>query len=153
MMEAIRRMGTALQRKQAASRVRQRGFTLIELMVVIAIIGVLAAVVTTNLLSSAEEGNVTAAKAQIKQFETSLMNYKLKKGSFPSTSEGLQALVSGTGDQRFLNSKEVPKDPWNNDYQYKAGSADGFPYEIISYGADGQPGGDGYNADIKSTEL
>lgn len=131
-------------------RVRS-GFTLIELMVVIAIIGVLATVVTASLLSASEEGNVTAATAQIKNFETALMQYRLKNKTFPTTEQGLQALVSGP--QRFLNSSTVPNDPWGNPYVYRAPGRDGSPYEIISYGADGQPGGTGYNADISSADL
>jgi len=130
---------------------RQRGFTLIELMVVIAIIGVLATVVTAALLGASEEGNVTAAKAQIKNFETALMQYRLKNKTFPTTEQGLNALVSGP--QRFLNSSSVPKDPWGNDYVYRAPGPDGLPYEIISYGANGQPGGTDYNADISSAHL
>ena len=130
---------------------RRRGFTLIELMVVIAIIGVLATVVTASLLSASEEGNVTAAKAQIKNFETALMQYRLKNKTFPTTEQGLQALISGP--QRFLNSNSIPKDPWGNDYVYRAPGPDGMPYEIISYGANGQPGGSEYNADISSADL
>jgi len=124
----------------------QAGFTLVELMVVIAIIAILATIVGVNVIGQADEAAVTQAKAQIKNFKTALMAYRLKFKHFPSTSEGLEALVSNE-KANFLDSDMVPKDPWGNDYVY---TCEGSSYKIICYGADGRAGGTGYDADIDS---
>ena len=129
---------------------RQFGFTLIELMVVIAIIGVLATVVAVNLFAAGEEGNVAAVKQQISNFETALEQYRIRNRQYPTTEQGLQALIA---PQRFLNSSSVPNDPWGNPYVYRRPGPDGMAYEIISYGADGAPGGTDYNADISSATM
>ena len=124
------------------------GFTLIELLVVIAIIAMLAAIVGVKLSSQLDEGAVAAAKAQIKTFETALMAFKIKHKKFP---QSLEELVSPPSGESFLNQNALPLDPWDNEYVYKlTGSSD---YEIISYGADGSPGGSGYEADISSKNL
>lgn len=132
---------------------RQGGFTLIELMVVIAILAVLATIVVPKMLYSVEEGNVTATKAQIKSFQTALMSYRLKLKRFPSTSEGLDALISNSEGISFLDATRVPKDPWGNSYIYTSPGAHGHEYEIMSYGSDGQVGGTGYGTDIVSWDL
>ena len=123
------------------------GFTLVELMVVISIIAILATIVGYNVIFAVDDANVGAAKAQIKNFETALMAYKLKYKRFP---ERLEELVNNQGGINFLNSKTLPKDPWDNEYHYQA---QGGQYNIVSYGADGSPGGDKYNADISSEDL
>ncbi len=98
-----------------------------------------------------EEGERTTAKQQISHFKTALINYRVKFKRFPTVEEGLQALVDNEKDLNFLDRDEVPLDPWGNAYVYKLeGSRD---FEIISYGADGQPGGDGIDADISSKDL
>lgn len=124
----------------------QGGFTLVELMVVITIIAILATIVGVNMISATDDAAVTQAKAQIKNFKTALMAYKLKFKRFPSSSEGLQALVSNEKGN-FLDSDEVPKDPWGNPYMY---TCEGSSFNIVSYGADGRQGGTGYDADIDS---
>jgi general secretion pathway protein G len=124
------------------------GFTLVELMVVISIIAVLAAIVGYNVLDSVDQGNVAAAKAQIKQFDTSLVAYKIKFKKFP---EDLSALISPPSGDPIMTAKEVPLDPWGNPYQYQLEGS--RKYVITSLGADGAPGGEDVDADIKSDDI
>lgn len=131
-------------------RGRAAGFTLIELMVVIAIIAALATIVGVNVLNALSDSDVAAAKAQIRNFKTALMGYKIAFKTFPSTAEGLDALINNSKSKAFLDAKEVPLDPWGNPYVY---TAEGGKYTIISYGADGVPGGTGSDADISSDDL
>ncbi len=136
------------------ARATGRGFTLLELLVVIVIIGLLAAYVGPKYFSQLGKSEVTVARAQIEAFGKSLDTYRLDVGRYPSAEEGLNALMAappGAGARwngPYLK-KGVPLDPWGNAYQYRApgGNAD---YEIVSLGRDGQPGGTGDNADISS---
>ncbi len=123
------------------------GFTLVELMVVISIIAILATIVGYNVLGSIDEGNVTAAQAQIRSFKTALVAYKLKFKRFP---DSLDELVNNAKGINFLESDRIPNDPWNNPYVYRN---DGSSFTIVSYGADSAQGGSGYNADISSDNL
>ena len=137
--------------KMKQNRRRQHGnagFTLVELMVVISIIAVLAAIVGYNVLGSVDEGNVAAAKAQIKQFETALVAYKIKFKKFPPD---LQSLVNPPSGEPILTSKTIPDDPWGNPYVYQLEGS--RKYVIMSYGADGAAGGSDVDADIRSDEL
>ena len=124
------------------------GFTLVELMVVISILAVLAAIVGYNVLNAADEGNVAAAKTQIKQFDNALVAYKLKFKKYP---ESLDALTSPPSGESLLTYKSVPADPWGNPYQYQLESS--RKYVIISLGADGAAGGDDIDADIRSDDI
>ena len=136
----------AAKRRQA-----QAGFTLVELMVVVAIIAILAAIVGVNVLGSLNTASRAQAKAQIRSFKTALMSYRISFKKFPSSSEGLQALVSNEKNKEFLEESNIPKDPWGNDYIYTLeGSRD---YTIVSYGADGRAGGVEDDADISSASL
>lgn len=144
------------------TRKSQGGFTLIELMVVIVIIGVLAAIVAPRFMRGAEEGRISAAKVQIRNFETGLKMFKLKHGFYPSTEQGLDALVNAPSSGRipenyprggYLESAQIPNDPWGNPYMYESPGSHGFDYEIVSYGADGSPGGEDENADIESWNI
>lgn len=141
------------EKKKEAQR-SMRGFTLIELVVVILILGLLAGLVVPRLFKHAERAKATAAKAQIAAFQTALAAYKLDTGTFPSTDQGLQALRTLPGgvdnwDGPYL-PKDIPADPWNRPYLYKYPGEHGDEPDIISYGADGQEGGEGENADILS---
>ena len=129
----------------------EAGFTLIELMVVIAIIAMLAAVVGYNVLGSLEDAEVTVAKAEISTFKSALINYRVVFKKFPTNEEGLQALIQNEKDRKFLDRDSIPLDPWDNPYLYKLEGSRNF--SIISYGADGVPGGSGLDADISSANL
>lgn len=124
----------------------ERGFTLLEIMIVVTIMAVLGALVIPRFMDMPKKAKMTAAKTQIQNFGMALDKYALEKGGYPSTEEGLQALVT----DRIL--KKIPKDPWGNDYLYRSPGEVDPDYEIWSYGADGKEGGDEYDADIKSWE-
>lgn len=130
---------------------RAAGFTLLELLVVIVIIGLLAAYVGPKYFAQLGKSEITATRAQIGAFEKALDQYRLDVGHYPSTEEGLAALLVKPATAEGWNgpylSKQVPADPWHHAYVYKAPGTNG-DFDIISYGKDGQPGGDGDNADI-----
>lgn len=129
---------------------REEGFTLIEIMIVVVIIGLLAGLVAVNLLPQAEKAKRTTAITQMKTFEQALDLYKLDNGRYPTTEQGFEALLSGKGGEPYLKGGKLPRDPWGNEYAYISPGDGGRPYEIISYGADGQPGGSGDDADISN---
>lgn len=138
---------------------REAGFTLTELMVVIFIIGLLATVVMINVLPSQDRAMVTKARADIATLETALEQYRLDNLTYPQTGEGLNALTnpppSLAQPERYRRGgyiKRLPQDPWGRPYQYQAPGAAGQPYEILSLGADGAPGGTEENADIRGDD-
>ena len=133
---------------------QSRGFTLLELLVVIVIIGLLAAYVGPKYFSQLGRSEVTAAKAQIDAFDKPLDTYRLDVGRYPTTEEGLAALMTappsaGAKWNGPYLKKAIPPDPWGNPYQYRSPGASA-DYEVLSLGKDGQPGGTGDNADITS---
>ena len=135
-------------------RGRQAGFTLIEIMVVMVIIGLLMALVGPNLIGRSEKAKVQAAAMQIERLGTVLDTFRLDVGRYPTTQEGLQVLVQrpmgvDRWDGPYLN-KGVPKDPWDRPYIYRSPGEAGRPYDLYSLGADGAPGGTDNNRDITS---
>jgi len=138
----------------------QRGFTLIEIMVVVVILGVLAAIIVPKFLGRPDEAKVTKAKVDIKSLEEALGLFKLDNGFYPSTEQGLKALVEkpeiGRIPEKFPAGgylKRVPNDPWGTPFVYISPGVHSRDFDLISYGADGQPGGENFDADIKSWEI
>jgi general secretion pathway protein G len=136
-----------------AGHARAAGFTLLELLVVVLIIGLLASYVGPKYFSQVSKSEVTLARAQIESFSKALDNFRLDVGRYPTTEEGLAALQAKPADADKWNGpylkKDVAGDPWGHPYVYRAPGAKG-DYEIVSYGKDGQPGGTGDAADISS---
>jgi len=135
------------------------GFTLVELMVVIVIIGLLATVVVINVLPSTDTASITKARGDIATLEQAIDLYKLDNFNYPSTEQGLEALVtkpSGSPEPRNWNKDgylpSVPKDPWGIEFQYISPGSEG-PYDLYSFGADQREGGDGEGVDISVHDL
>lgn len=138
-----------------------QGFTLIEVMVVVIILGILAAIIAPRLIGRTDDARVTQARIQIKNFETSLKLFRMDNGFYPSTDQGLRALVNKptTGripdnyrERGYLEKKAIVADPWGNEYIYISPGTEG-DYDIICYGADGEAGGEGYAKDITNWDL
>ena len=138
-----------------------KGFTLLEIIVVVFILSLLAAIVAPKIMGRTDDARIAEAKIQIKNFETALKLFRLDNGFYPGTEQGLAALVerpiSGQIPQKYreggyLEQKKIPLDPWGNPYMYISPGING-DFDIISYGADGKEGGEGKNADIKSWDI
>jgi general secretion pathway protein G len=144
-------MNKRLRRQAGAS---QAGVTLIEMMVVVVIIALFAALVLPRMMGQADKARKTAARAQINAFMTALGSYKLDTSGYPTTEQGLQALrvkpENVNNWQGPYTDKEIDNDPWGHPYVYRFPGEHGDEPDILCYGADGQPGGDGMNADIVS---
>jgi general secretion pathway protein G len=134
----------------------RRGFTLIELMVVIVILGILAGLIIPRIMGRPDEARQTKARIQIEGIETALKLYRLDNGFYPTTEQGLRALVEAPGippvprnwrEGGYLEKGKVIKDPWGNDFAYLCPGTQG-EFDLVSYGADGQQGGEGKNKDI-----
>ncbi|ETW93801.1 MAG: general secretion pathway protein G [Candidatus Entotheonella factor] len=138
------------------------GFTLIEVMVVIIILGLLAAIVMPRLVGQTDKARYEQAKIQMRILEDALKRYKLENGRFPTTGQGLQALVQKPAtppiprnwpNGGYLDKPEVPLDPWGNDFIYVSPGQHGPDYDMSSLGADGLEGGEGYDRDVQSWSL
>jgi general secretion pathway protein G len=135
-----------------------RGFTLIEIMVVVVIIGLLAAIVAPNLIGNIDKAQISRTKQDIRSIETALNLYRLDNFKYPTTAEGLEALVTNPGEDSAPNWKpdgylrKMPVDPWNRPYNYANPGQHG-EFDVFSLGADGQEGGEGNNADIGNWNL
>lgn len=144
-------MNNSREQNRVSSR---KGFTLIELLVVMVILGMLAALVGPQIFGKVGKGKQSAARTQIEMLGQALDSYRLDVGRYPTSSEGLNALVTNPGTQGWDGSylkKGVPNDPWQKPYQYQSPGAHG-DYDLFSYGADGAAGGEGENKDVNSWE-
>jgi general secretion pathway protein G len=143
---AVRGSGSALR--------RTRGFTLIEIMVVVIIIGLLAAVIVPQFMGRVDDARITKARSDLQAIETALTMYRLDNFRYPTTEQGLTALVTRPNDPSVRNwrpegyLKGAKKDPWGNEYQYQFPGTRGADYDLFSLGADAQEGGEGVNADV-----
>lgn len=136
----------------------QHGFTLIEIMVVVIILGILAAIVAPNVIGRVDDAQITKAKTEIRNLESSLKFYRLDNFAYPTTEQGLEALATKPADPNIKNWKSggymprVPNDPWGNTYLYLNPGTNG-EIDIYTLGRDGQPGGEGVDADIGNWDL
>jgi general secretion pathway protein G len=136
---------------------KERGFTLIEIMAVVLIIGLLSTLVGLAIFPQIDKARVNAARAQLRMLDAALESYRMDNARFPTAEQGLEALVTAPAEARnyqsggYLRERRIPDDPWGNVYLYEApGQHNSHSYDLWSYGADGTPGGEGVDADISN---
>jgi general secretion pathway protein G len=141
--------------------ISNKGFTLLEIIVVVFILSLLAAIVAPRIIGRTDDARIAEAKVQIKNFETALKLFKLDNGFYPSTEQGLETLIEkptvgqipkNYREGGYLEQKKIPLDPWGNLYTYISPGIYG-DFDLICYGADGKEGGEGKDADIKSWDM
>jgi general secretion pathway protein G len=142
-------------REQSARTHANAGFTLIEIMAVVLIIGLLSTIVGVSIFAQVDKGRVAAAVAQISNLESVLELYRMDSARYPTTEQGLEALINEPDGARnfppggYLQKRRIPEDPWGNIYEYEQpGQNNSYSFDIWSFGADGKSGGDGVDADI-----
>ncbi|MGA1979775.1 MAG: type II secretion system major pseudopilin GspG [Sedimentisphaerales bacterium] len=140
-------------------RKNRLGFTMIELMAMLIIIGLLATLVVTKVATKIDQARVTTTKANLKVLHSAVNQFKMDTGRFPTEEEGLKALIEQPSDVTryepggYLETTEIPKDGWGNDFIYEISPETGKSFVIKSLGADGKEGGEGYDADLYSTDA
>ena len=138
---------------------KRRAFTMIEIMAVIVIIGILAGIVAVSVVGKIDKARVISTKASLKMLHSAVIQFKLDTGRYPTEEAGLQELieqptdVTGWNTGGYLETTTLPKDAWKHDFIYQLSPESGKPFVIISYGADGEEGGEGINKDLYSTDA
>ena len=144
--------------KRRKRRVK-KGFTMVELMAVLIILGLLATVLVRNFMGSTDKARVTTTKVNLRLLHGAVTQFKMDTGQFPTEEDGLMALIEPPSDETnyqpggYLETTETPKDGWGHEFVYQLWPESGKPFVIISYGADGEEGGEGYDADLHSTDA
>lgn len=147
------------KQRRYPSMIKSGGFTLIEIMVVVVILGILAALVAPSIIRRVDDAQILKAKQDIRGYETALNLYRLDNFKYPTTDQGLRALVQQPGDSSVRNWKPggyidgLKKDPWGNDYHYVYPGTHGKEYDLYTLGADNQEGGEGTNADFGNWDV
>jgi general secretion pathway protein G len=136
----------------------RKGFTMVELMAVLVILGLLMAVVVRNFVGTTDKARVTTTKASLKSLHFAVNQFKMDTGQYPTEEEGLTVLIAPPPDVEnyqpggYLETTDIPQDGWGREFFYQLWPESGKPFAIISYGADGEEGGEGYDADLYSTD-
>jgi general secretion pathway protein G len=144
--------------KKGKRKVR-KGFTMVELMAVLVILGLLMAVVVRNFVGTTDKARVTTTKASLRSLHFAVNQFKMDTGRYPTEEEGLIVLVEPPLEEEdyqpggYLETTDIPQDGWGQDFEYRRWTDSGKPFEIISYGADGEEGGEGYDKDLRSTDA
>jgi len=144
--------------KEYRAKSTRAGFTMVELMAVLISLGLLFAVVVGHFVGHTDKARVITTKTSLKSLQNAVNQFKMDTGRFPTEDEGLTALLEQPTDVQgwqaggYLETTNIPKDAWGNDFIYEAMPASGKPFVVKSYGADGQEGGEGYDADLLSTD-
>ena len=137
----------------------EKGFTMVELMAVLIILGLLATVLVRNFMGQTDKARVTTTKVNLRLLHGAVTQFKMDTARFPTEDEGLMILIEAPPDEMnyqpggYLDTTEVPKDGWGRDFMYRLWPESGKPFEIVSFGADGEEGGEGYDADLSSTDA